>query len=236
MNKNWRCFHCDQVFTRAVDAREHFGNGPISLPACQIKGHENNLVRVIREQESQLARYRAEDSDILRAMESLRSEHSATMLTAEEVGYDRGVQDMKHHRFEVRVRGITWLLIRHGMIALERCEKKARVLGVGEWFIPGGKLEGDETTDEGLRREFGEEWPAMELDTFRPLPILEGSAVPPGPRGVFLMRPYRVTANGDVPSQSSEGTPVKLFPINEALSSPVLQVRMMTAAALDARP
>lgn len=140
-----------------------------------------------------------------------------------------------------RIHGVTWVLIRDGFVLLERCEKKARVLGVGEWFVPGGKIEGDEIPEDALRREIGEEWPGVELLTAQPLPILEGSAVPPGPRGLFLMRPYLVTvsfarcADGTAPDESSEGTPLRWTPISEALASPVVQVRMMVAAAMDAR-
>lgn len=139
------------------------------------------------------------------------------------------------------IHGVTWLWIRNGQIALERCEKKARVLGVGEWFIPGGKVKRwdefdsgghDETTEAALVRELGEEWPDVHLDSWKALPILEGSAVPPGPRGLFLMRPYLVKCNGDLPATSGNGVPLRWAPIGDALDSPVVQVRMMTAAAL----
>jgi transposase len=97
MRKVWRCFHCDTVFRNERHAREHFGADQGSLAACQIKGHEHALLRVIREQEEQLARYRSEDGDIVRAMESMRGEHAAALRRAEELGYDRGVQDGKRY-------------------------------------------------------------------------------------------------------------------------------------------
>lgn len=132
---------------------------------------------------------------------------------------------------EVRIHGVTWLLLRDGAVLLERCPKKARVLGVGEWFVPGGKVEGDETPEQAVRREIGEEWPGVEVETMTPLPIVEGSAVPPGPRGLFLMRPFVVTVRGEVPTESGDGPPLRWAPITEALLSPVPQVRMMVAAA-----
>lgn len=232
--KTWRCFHCDEVFLSAARAREHFGDDQGALAACQLKGVDNDLIAIIRSQERALASYRREDSAILRAWRSKEAEAQMAAVHAEETGFDRGVQAMKRDgwRIEPKIGGVTWILVRDGSIALERCEKKTRVLGVGEWFIPGGKLEGDETTDEALAREFREEWPTMTLEEKWPLPIVEGSAVPPGPRGVFLMRPYLVRAAGDLPSASSEGTPLKMVPIPEALTSPVPQVRMMTAAAV----
>jgi hypothetical protein len=69
-------------------------------------------------------------------------------------------------------------------VVLEQCEKKAAVLGVGEWFVPGGKIDGDESEIACCQREMREEWPGVEVLTMDPLPIVEGSAVPPGPRGV----------------------------------------------------
>lgn len=135
----------------------------------------------------------------------------------------------------MRINGITWIHFRHDGVVMERCEKKARVLGVGEWFIPGGKLEGQEDEYAALKREFCEEWPTMWLEWDIALPIVEGSAVPPGPKGIFLMRPFVVGASGDFPHESAEGTPLTVVPIWAALESPVVQVRMMVAAALPYR-
>lgn len=132
---------------------------------------------------------------------------------------------------EPKIHGVTWLLIRDGKVLLERCPKKARVLGVGEWFVPGGKIEGDETPEDALRREISEEWPDVQLAGWTELPIVEGSPIPPGPRGLFLMRPYIITASGYYPDRSSEGVELRWFPIAEALASPVPQVRMMVVAA-----
>lgn len=130
------------------------------------------------------------------------------------------------------VHGVTWLLIREGHVLLEKCAKKARVLGVGEWFVPGGKVEAQDADEaDTLRREIAEEWPDVRLLEYRPLPIVEGSPVPAGPRGLFLMRPFVVGVRGEMPSRSAEGTPLRWFPIDEALRSPVPQVRMMVAAA-----
>jgi hypothetical protein len=90
----WRCFHCDTVFRNARDAREHFGATELQLTGCQIKGHEYALLRVIREQEEELARHRADDSNIMRAMEVMRYEHVDALRRAEEAGYNKGVADM----------------------------------------------------------------------------------------------------------------------------------------------
>lgn len=93
MRCRWRCFHCDEVFTREQDAAEHFGGDRGALTACQIKGHEHLLVQKIREQEELILSYLHEDATVLRAMEAMRSDHAQALRRAEEDGYSRGVQD-----------------------------------------------------------------------------------------------------------------------------------------------
>lgn len=130
-----------------------------------------------------------------------------------------------------KVNGVCWVLIRDGQVLLEKCPKKAAVIGVGEWFVPGGKLYRDETEASALVREMREEWPTVRLEEFEALPIVEGSAIPPGPAGLFLMRPYYVQVSGVIPDVSEDGPPLMWWPIDLALQSPVPQVRMMVAAA-----
>lgn len=91
----WRCFHCNDVFTRRVDAAEHFGASEVEQPACEIKRHEGHLVHYIRKLEAQLASYRCDDSDIMRSMMVLESDHRQALIRAEEDGYGKGVRDMK---------------------------------------------------------------------------------------------------------------------------------------------
>lgn len=99
--KTWRCFFCDVVLRSEKAAREHFGATELSTPACQLKGHEYGLVEIIRRQEDELAKYRAEDSDVLRAWRHRESEHAEALRREEEKGYDRGVRDMKAHGYKV---------------------------------------------------------------------------------------------------------------------------------------
>lgn len=51
MNKEWRCFHCDEVFTTSGSAADHFGNYLNSVPGCVIKiqlGDERGLLIELR--------------------------------------------------------------------------------------------------------------------------------------------------------------------------------------------
>lgn len=94
MRKQWRCFHCDEVFTNYKCALVHFGNDEFKTPACQLKSHEKHLVDYIRDLEEQLDSYRRDDSVILRSIYSLEADHRRDLVRAEEDGYNKGVQDM----------------------------------------------------------------------------------------------------------------------------------------------
>ena len=89
----WRCFHCNEVFTKRADAAEHFGAHVDDTPACCLRDHEHHLVHYIRRLEAELARYRADDSDLLRSILTLESEHLAALRSAEESGYAKGLRD-----------------------------------------------------------------------------------------------------------------------------------------------
>jgi hypothetical protein len=98
MRKQWRCFFCDEVFTRRKDAAEHFGvdeGCEADVPACKIAAHEGHLVKYIRKLEAELRRYVSEDSDVMRSIMTLESEHRRALQREEEKGYERGVNDMK---------------------------------------------------------------------------------------------------------------------------------------------
>ena len=130
----------------------------------------------------------------------------------------------------MRLDGVAWLLIRGGRILLEKCPKKRVKMGVGVWFIPGGKIEGDETVALTLHRELREEWPGVMLERALPLPIVQAS--PAGLEPCFLMQPFVVEVSGPIPQWSGDGVELRWIPLEEALESPVPQVRMMIAAAL----
>jgi ADP-ribose pyrophosphatase YjhB (NUDIX family) len=131
--------------------------------------------------------------------------------------------------------GVAWVLVRDGCIALEQCPKKAAKMGfaAGTWFVPGGKIEPGDDGDPraALAREIGEEWPNATLVEAVALPIVQAS---PAGALLFLMQPYRVWTRGGLPPISGDGVPVSWFTVEQALRSPVPQVRMMVAAATGA--
>lgn len=91
--KQWRCYHCDTVFTNVFEAGRHFGAAESATCACVLP-HEQHLVEHIRDLEAQLDRYRAEDSDVMRSIMTLEAGHRQALIRAEEDGYNRGVRDM----------------------------------------------------------------------------------------------------------------------------------------------
>jgi hypothetical protein len=94
MRKQWRCFHCDELFISPRCAAEHFGSDESKTTGCQLKSHERHLVAYIRDLEAQLDSYRADDSHVLRSIYSLEADHRQALIRAEEAGYDKGVRDM----------------------------------------------------------------------------------------------------------------------------------------------
>lgn len=132
------------------------------------------------------------------------------------------------------VHGVCFVIIRDGRVLLEQCPRKREVLGVGEWFIPGGKVEPGESVERALSREIREELGVI-IAACLPLPIIEGSPIPPSERGVFLMRPYVIHAvAGEIPTETlDQRTPLQWTPVEDALRSPVPQVRAMVAMAME---
>jgi hypothetical protein len=91
----WRCFHCGEVFTDEAKAAMHFGaeqrptlqSKPSDKPACKFTDE------YVRDLEEQLARYRADDSDLHRHINAMSADHATALLREEEKGYDRGLSD-----------------------------------------------------------------------------------------------------------------------------------------------
>lgn len=85
----WRCFHCDECFTTADSAMEHFGRTERQSPACQID------ITEYRAMEQRMLAYTQEDADIHREMHARLSDHQLALVREEERGYSRGLADAK---------------------------------------------------------------------------------------------------------------------------------------------
>lgn len=93
---HWRCFHCGEAFTLTQKrwAALHFGKNETADPVCQMRvPGEHSLLEALRAAEEQISQYRAEDSDIMRAMHAMTADHAREVRRAEEDGYNRGVRD-----------------------------------------------------------------------------------------------------------------------------------------------
>ncbi|USN16384.1 hypothetical protein PLUTO_00680 [Luteibacter phage vB_LflM-Pluto] len=84
----WRCFHCDEVFTIREQAALHFGTSERQNPACQID------IAEYRAMEARMVRYNEEDADIHRRMARMQSEHASALRRAEEAGYAKALKDV----------------------------------------------------------------------------------------------------------------------------------------------
>ena len=92
----WRCFHCDAVFSEHQEkwAREHFGRDEGDMPVCQMRlPGESHLITALRRAQDELASYRSEDTDLMRAIESMEADYREKMRREEEKGYARGLKD-----------------------------------------------------------------------------------------------------------------------------------------------
>lgn len=89
LGRSWRCFHCDQVFTDEASARAHFGVSQMDIPYCEMKAED------VREMESELERYRAEDTALHRQIHAMQADHYTALKREEEKGYARGLRDAR---------------------------------------------------------------------------------------------------------------------------------------------
>jgi len=97
----WRCFHCDETFTTAKAAQEHFGKSEYQRPGCQID------VAEYRRMEEVNRRHCEEDTDLHRAIYAAQSEGAEKARRAEEEGYSRGLKDApKNNTMESALRAV----------------------------------------------------------------------------------------------------------------------------------
>jgi hypothetical protein len=94
----WRCFHCGETFTRPQErwAREHFGARDGDTPVCLMRvPGEGSLLSALRKAQNELASYRNEDTELMRALSAMESDHAAALQREEDKGYARGLRDAK---------------------------------------------------------------------------------------------------------------------------------------------
>lgn len=94
----WRCFHCDEVFTDRHAARDHFGHDDTCEPACKIKmGAERSLLTALRRSERDAAdawaAIHSESTEAAKNYFGTQARHQTQLITAEELGYERGLAD-----------------------------------------------------------------------------------------------------------------------------------------------
>lgn len=89
MPREWRCFHCDEVFVDREAAARHFGPRQDAVPGCAIDLEEYRRMEALHEA------HLAEDTALHRALyvKSAEAAHEARRM--EEVGYGRGLADAK---------------------------------------------------------------------------------------------------------------------------------------------
>ena len=91
-NLPWRCFYCDAVFHDREAATVHFGHNEGCQPICKFTPKQ------IRLMERRIEEHRDEDTDLHRQIRSLETAQAAAVQRAEELGYDRGLQDAERLR------------------------------------------------------------------------------------------------------------------------------------------
>ena len=87
MKKEWRCFHCDELFKTSEGATEHFGRSLYDSPACQIDIAEYRRMQEVDR------RHGDEDTDLHREIYAAESRRVNDVRRAEESGYLKGLED-----------------------------------------------------------------------------------------------------------------------------------------------
>jgi hypothetical protein len=95
--KEWRCFHCDEVFTNPKHAAAHFGIDQLQDPGCvqKLTGGEDHLLTEILRLRTEMLGHWDEDSRVMQWSRAKVSEVEAKIPAAEQTGYDKGVADCR---------------------------------------------------------------------------------------------------------------------------------------------
>lgn len=93
MSKEWRCFHCDELFTDRTLAAQHFGADENEEPACKLSEDRLALVELLRDAQAEVRSFRNESDASSRAFYDLGAKHHAELQLEEIKGYERGLKD-----------------------------------------------------------------------------------------------------------------------------------------------
>jgi hypothetical protein len=136
----WRCFHCNETFTNADAATEHFGASERQNPACQID------ITEYRAMEARMVRYNDEDADIHRQWYGMQNEHQQALRRAEEDGYAKGLAAMQGQVECDACRGTRYITRCSGNEKCWKCNGTGNIASPtqnGEaiaWMTPGGDV------------------------------------------------------------------------------------------------
>lgn len=126
--KEWRCFHCEESFTDSDKAAEHFGKSMYQKPICQIDAAR------YREMEEYVRRAADEDTDALRQVGRLESDHRTALIREEEKGYARGMADIRKESTPI-VESLLVLALA-SFHALDDSEERQMAREIGEDEVP----------------------------------------------------------------------------------------------------
>lgn len=98
MQKQWRCYFCDEVFRSKEKAADHFGvfeACEADMPACKLMQHQERFIQYVRGLEQEVRQYQDDNQPLQRAMWDLEATITDKVRMAEEQGYAKAVADMQ---------------------------------------------------------------------------------------------------------------------------------------------
>lgn len=100
--REWRCFHCDELFTDPALAAQHFGCEIEDMAACrQLDQPAHELLAMVSSLHADLRRACAEDTPADRLYHSMSADRARAVREAEEQGYRRGLEDGRRDWFKI---------------------------------------------------------------------------------------------------------------------------------------
>lgn len=100
--REWRCFHCDEVFTTVASAREHFGDDCGCEPACKID------IAEYRRLEAQQRACVAECCEEAKRYWAAEDDRRRALVAEEQKGFDRGIAGMRAELAEAEEKAREW--------------------------------------------------------------------------------------------------------------------------------